>query len=95
MATSLIETGPKLDWTRDHQMYKRYKKWKKQVEMLMDSMLEEESGKVKCNYLKFWLGEEGLPLIQRWEDTNKLRYTGVDASRYKLQMYWTLLEEEF
>ena len=95
MATSLIETGPKLDWTRDHQMYERYKKWKKRVEMLMDSVLEEESGKAKCNYLKFWLGEEGLPLIQRWEDTGKLKYTGANASGHKLATYWTLLEEEF
>ena len=70
-------------------MYEWYKKWKKQVKMLMDSVLEEESGKAKCKYLKFWFGEEGLPLIQKWEDTQKIKYTGAYPSRYKLQMYWT------
>ena len=95
MASNTIEMGPKLDWTRDHQLYDRYKNWKKRVEMLMESVLEEESDHAKCNYLKFWLGEEGLPLIQKWEDTKKLLYTGDDPSGHKLDTYWTLLEEEF
>ena len=100
MASSLIEIGPKLDWTRDHQMYDRYKQWKKRVTMVMDSALDEETDKAKCNYLKFWLGEEGLPLIQKWEDTGKLSYevTEGDAgppSRHNLNTCWELLEEEF
>ena len=95
MASNTIEMGSKLDWTRDHQLYDRYKNWKKRVEMLMESVLEEESDHAKCNYLNFWLGEEGLPLIQKWEDTKKLLYTGDDPSGHKLDTYWTLLEEEF
>ena len=87
MASSTIEMGPKLDWTRDHQLYDRYKNWKKRV--------EKEGDRAKCSYLKFWLGEEGLPLIQKWEDTKKLLYTGDDPSGHKLDTYWTLLEEEF
>ena len=31
MAMSTLETGPKLDWTRDNQMYERYRIWKKKV----------------------------------------------------------------
>ena len=87
--------GPKLDWTRDHQLYDRYKNWKKRVQMLMESVLEDETDRAKCNYLKFWLGEEGLPLIQKWEDTKKLLYTGDTPSGHDLTTYWTLLEEEF
>ena len=41
-----------------------------------------------------WSEEEGLPLIQKWEDTKKLLYTGVDPTAHKLSTYWTLLEEE-
>ena len=87
--------GPKLDWTRDHQLYDRYKNWKKRVQMLMESVLEDESDRAKCNFLKFWLGEEGLPLIQKWEDTKKLIYVGDNPSGHDLDTYWTLLEEEF
>ena len=95
MAFNIIEAGPKLDWTRDYMMYDRYKDWKSRVEMLLGSALEEESEKAQCNYLKFWLGEEGLPLIRKWESTKKLVYTGDNASGHKLATYWTLLEDEF
>ena len=95
MASSIIEMGPKLDWTRDHQLYDRYKNWKKRVQMLMESVLEDESDRAKCNFLKFWLGEEGLPLIQKWEDTKKLIYVGDNPSGHDLDTYWTLLAEEF
>ena len=94
MASSLIEIGPKLDWTRDHQMYDRYKRWKRSVLMVMDSALDEETNKAKYNYLKFWLGED-LPLIQKWEDTGKQKYDGDNSSGHILQSYWDLLQEEF
>ena len=31
MATGLLETGPKLDWTRDNKIFDRYKIWKEKV----------------------------------------------------------------
>ena len=40
-------------------------------------------------------GREGLPLIQKWEDTGKLKHDGDDASGHKLKTYWKHLEEEF
>ena len=40
------------------------------------------------------MGEEGLPLIRKWESTGKLIYEGEHPSGYKLQQYWDLLEEE-
>ena len=70
MDYNMIEMGPKLEWTRDHITYDRYKDWKLRVEMLMESALEEESDQAKYNYLKFWL-REGLPLIRKWENTKK------------------------
>ena len=57
--------------------------------MVMDSTLDEETNKAKCNYLKFWLGEE------KWEDTGKLKYGGDNLSGHILQTCWDLLEEEF
>ena len=66
-------------------MYDRYKDWKLRVEMLMASAFEGDSNKDKCNYLKYWLGEEGLPLIRKWESTGKLVYTGDEPSGFKLK----------
>ena len=87
MSSSLIEIGPKLDWTRD-QMYDRFKSWKKRVEMVMDSALNEETDYAKCNYLKLWMGEEGLPLI-------KYDVEGDDAATgHTLKTYWDLLVKE-
>ena len=41
MAMSTLETGPKLDWTRDNQMYERYRIWKKKVEFIFCSALAD------------------------------------------------------
>ena len=41
MAMSTLESGPKLDWTRDNQMFERYRIWKKQVELIFRSALSQ------------------------------------------------------
>ena len=54
------------------------------------------------------MGDQGIPLIERWENTGKLDYSNADqtpateggtkralSSGYKLQTYWNLLDEEF
>ena len=41
MAMSTLQTGPKLDWTRDNQMYECYKIWKKKVEFIFCSALAD------------------------------------------------------
>ena len=43
MATGLLETGPKLDWTRDNKIFDRYQIWKEKVELIFSSALEESS----------------------------------------------------
>ena len=63
--------------------------------MLLASAFEDDTKKAQCNYVKYWLGEEGLPLIRKWEGTGKLRYTGADPTGFKLKTYWNVLEEEF
>ena len=58
------------------------------------------------SYLKYWMGDQGIPLIEKWESTGKLDYSNADeateggrrrtlSSGYKIQTYWDLLEEEF
>ena len=99
MAMSMLNSGPKLDWTRDNQMFLRYKKWKSKVELIFRSALSKATPEEKTSYLKYWLGDEGLPLVEKWESTGKLDYSNAEeaplSSGFQVQTYWDLLEEEF
>ena len=103
-----LETGPKLDWTRDNQMYERYRIWRKKVEFIFCSALADSTPKQLVSYLKYWMGNQGIPLIEKWESTGKLDYSNAEetptteggrrrilSSGYKVQTYWDLLDEEF
>ena len=105
---STLETGPKLDWTRDNQMYERYRIWRKKVEFIFCSALADSTPKQLVSYLKYWMGDQGIPLIEKWKSTGKLDYSNAEetpateggrrrifSSGYKVQTYWDLLDEEF
>ena len=104
----MLDSGPKLDWTRDNQMFLRYKKWRSKIELIFRSALSTATPEEKTAYLKYWMGDEGLPLIEKWESTGKLDYSNAHetpvkeggrsrplSSGFKLKTYWSLLEEEF
>ena len=104
----MLESGPKLDWTRDNQMFLHYKKWRSKIELIFRSALSTATPEEKTAYLKYWMGDEGLPLIEKWESTGKLDYSNAHetpvkeggrsrplSSGFKLETYWSLLEEEF
>ena len=105
---STLESGHKLDWTRDNQMYERYRIWRKKVEFIFCSALADSTPKQPVSYLKYWMGDQGIPLIEKWESTGKLDYSNAEetsatesgrrrilSSGYKVQTYWDLLDEEF
>ena len=71
---STLESGPKLNWTRDNQMYERYRIWKKKVEFIFCSALADSTPKQLVSYLKYWMGDQGIPLIEKWESTGKLDF---------------------
>ena len=99
MATGLLETGPKLDWTRDNKIFDRYQIWKEKVELIFSSALEESSSKQKVSYLRYWMGEQGIPLVKKWTALGKLDFSCSEEddlwSGYILQNYWNLLDAEF
>ena len=99
MATGLLETGPKIDWTRDNKIFDRYQIWKEKVELIFSSALEESSSKQKVSYLRYWMGEQGIPLVKKWTALGKLDFSSSEedalSSGYILQNYWNLLEAEF
>ena len=105
---AMLESGPKLDWTRDNQMYECYRVWKKKVEFIFCSALADATPMQLVSYLKYWMGDQGIPLIEKWESTGKLDYSNAEetpatesgrrrilSSGYKVQTYWDLLDEEF
>ena len=108
MAMSTLESGPKLDRTRDNQMYECGRIWKKKVEFIFCTALADSTPKQLVSYLKYWMGDQGIPLIEKWESTGKLDYSNSRetpateggrrralSSGYKVQTYWDLLDEEF
>ena len=108
MVMAMLDSGPKLDWTRDNQMFLCYKKWRSKIELIFRSALSTATPEEKTAYLKYWMGDEGLPLIEKWESTGKLDYSNAHetpakeggrsralSSGFKLETYWSLLEEEF
>ena len=108
MAMSTLQSGPKLDWTRDNQMYECYRVWKKKVEFIFCSALADATPMQLVSYLKYWMGDQGIPLIEKWESTGKLDYSIAEetpateggrrrilSSGYRVQTYWDLLDEEF
>ena len=105
---STLESGPKLDWTRDNQMFECYRIWNRKVEFIFCSALSDATPKQLVSYLKYWMGDQGIPLIEKWESTGKLDYSNAEetpateggrrrilSSGYRLQTYWDLLDEEF
>ena len=99
MAMAMLNSGPKLDWTRDNQMFLCYKKWRSKIELIFRSALSKATPEEKTAYLKYWMGDEGLPLVEKWESTGKLDYSNAEeaplSSGFQIQTYWDLLEEEF
>ena len=99
MATGLLETGPKLDWTRDNKIFDCYQIWKEKVELIFSSALEESSSKQKVSYLRYWMGEQGIPLVKKSTALGKLDFSSSEedalSSGYILQNYWNLLDAEF
>ena len=89
-------------------MYERYRIWRKKVEFIFCSALADSTPKQLVSYLKYWMGDQGIPLIEKWESTGKLDYSNSRetpateggrrkalSSGYKVQTYWDLLDEEF
>ena len=103
MAMGLLDSGPKLDWTRDNKIFDGFQIWKQKVEMIFSSALLESTPEQKVAYLRYWMGDQGIPLVKKWTALGKLDFSnptdrGGDASissGFILQNYWKLLEAEF
>ena len=99
----LLESGPKFDWTRDNKIFDWFQIWKEKVEMIFSSALLENTPEQKVAYLRYWMGDQGIPLVKKWTALGKLDFSNpTDGGRERaissgfiLQNYWKLLEAEF
>ena len=99
----LLDSGPKLDWTRDNKIFDRFQIWKEKVEMIFSSALLDSTPEQKVAYLRYWMGDQGIPLVKKWTALGKLDFTNpIDGGRERpissgfiLQNYWKLVEAEF
>ena len=97
----LTETGPQMDWTRDAKIYDRYLNWKTKVELIFNSVLSKATAVQKSSYLRLWMGDPGIPLVRKWENTGQISFEHAEAAEgreisngYKLETFWNLLDEE-
>ena len=63
--------------------------WKKKVEILFRGPLNGANNAVKCNYIIYWSGENGMELVDKWETEGKI----TDANCNQIDSYFTLFEE--
>ena len=101
MDVNLIETSPKLDWTTDNKIYDCYLVWKTKVELIFSSVLSMATAEEKTSYLRYWMGDGGIPLRKKWTAIRKLDFSNPNEenrgplSGFKLKSYLDLLVAEF
>ena len=96
MPTGILETGPKLDWTRDNKIFDCYQIWKEKVELTFSSALAECTAEQKVSYLRYRMGDQGIPLVKKWTALGKLDFSnpvdrgreGPISSGFILKNYW-------
>ena len=71
------------------------------VELIFNSVLSKATAVQKSSYLQLWMGDPGIPLIRKWENTGQISFENAEAAEgheisngYKLETFWNLLDEE-
>ena len=70
----MLEPGSKLNWTRDNKIFDRYQLWKAKVEMIFSSALADCTPEQKTSYLRYWMGDQGIPLVKKWTPLANLTF---------------------
>ena len=71
--------------------------------MIFSSALLDSTPEQKVAYLRYWMGDQGIPLVKKWTAHGKLDFSNPTTrggessilSGYVPQNYWKLLEAEF
>ena len=79
---------PVMDWTEDAKLYKRYIKWKEEVELGLESSLSNRSNSVKSNYVLKWEGKPARDYLKSLPES-EFKYEGAST-----EAILTALEEK-
>ena len=57
--------GPKMDWTEDAGLHQRFKDWREEVELLMDTVLSHiKNADTKMKFVTLWAGKEARTYLK-------------------------------
>ena len=63
--------GPKMDWTENAGLHQRFKDWREEVELLMDTVLSHiRSVDTKMKFVTLWAGKEARTYLSTLEQDN-------------------------
>ena len=64
--------GPKIDWTEDAGLHQRFKDWREEVELLLDTVLSHiRSADTKMKFVSLWAGKEARTYLSTVEEDCK------------------------
>ena len=75
--------GPSMDWSMNDGLYSRYKTWKLECEIILDSAYCHVTADCKVNTLLRWSGQFGMQKFQSW---------GIERKDLTLDFMWTVFE---
>ena len=60
--------GPQMDWTEDAGLHQRFKDWREEVELLMDTVLSHiKNADTKMKFVTLWAGKEARTYLNTLE----------------------------
>ena len=64
--------GPKMDWTEDAGLHQRFKDWREEVELLIDTVLTHiKNADTKMKFVSLWAGKEARTYLSTVKDDCK------------------------
>ena len=64
--------GPKMDWTEDAGLHQRFKDWREEVELLLDTVLSHiRNADTKMKFVSLWAGKEARTYLSTVEEDHK------------------------
>ena len=64
--------GPKMDWTEDAGLHQRFKDWREEVELLIDTVLSHiKNADTKMKFVTLWAGKEARTYLSTVEEDHK------------------------
>ena len=69
--------GPKMNWTEDEGLHKRYTDWREEVELIMATSLKKSKYGVKAKYIILWAGREACTHLNNKNDLNQTKLKDI------------------